>query len=200
MLFQGQNKRQTDPRYFLKETLLKEAPSEKQVEKLSAAIEKLFGSNCIAGQGAEGNESYVSIKDSDGTWHNFSPMSGAHTKSKIQPSLFRQGSEGAKQTAFIILQSAEQMERVMMPIINKIYKLAGEKPGKEDTEFSTNDVPSALDNQSEVARLKKENEELKKKIEELEAKLAGKEGSKKQSPKEKRGIAGWSGTDLEIDQ
>lgn len=200
MLFQGQNKRQLDPRYFLKETLLREAPTEAQVEKLKNAMEKVFGSTCILGQGSEGHMSYVTIKDSEGDWHNFQPMSGAHTKSRMQPSSFRKGAEGAQHSAYVLLQNAEQMEHVMMPVIKKIYKLAGETAGKEDTEFAKSDVPSALDNQAEVARLKRENEELKKKIEELEAKLAGKEGSKKQSPKEKRGVAGWSGTDLEIDQ
>lgn len=199
MLFQGQNKRQTDPRYFLKETLLKEAPTEQQVKKLKGAMEKLFGADCITGQGAEGHASYVTIKDNEGYFHNFTPMSGAHKKTKLQPSSFRQGAQGAEQSAYILLQNAEQMEHIMMPVINKIYKMAGEATDKEDTQFAKSDVPSALDNQAEVARLKRENEELKKKIQELEAKLAGGSGNKKAEPK-KGGIAGWSGTDLEIDQ
>jgi hypothetical protein len=196
MLFNGQNKRHIDPRYFLKESVLNEAPTDKQVQKLKSAMQKVFGSNCILGQGSEGHMAYVTIKDSEGTWHNFQPMSGAHTKSQNQPASFRKGAEGAEQSAYVLMQNAEQMERVMMPVIKKIYKLAGESAGKEDTEFATSDVPSALDNQAEVARLKRENEELKEKIAELEAKLSGKEGRKKNEPKKSGG--GYS--DLEIDQ
>ena len=200
MLFNGQNKKQVDARYFLKETILKEAPTETQVKKLKAAMEKVFGSNCITGQGSEGHTSFITIKDEEGHFHNFSPMSGAHKKSKQQPASFRKGAEGAEQSAYILLQNAEQMERIMMPVIKKIYKMAGESESKEDTQFAKNEVPSALDNQAEVARLKRENEELKNKIKELEAKLKGKEESGAKKPSKKAGVAGWSSTDLEIDQ
>ena len=45
MLFNKQNRKSVDPRYFLKETLLNEAPSAKQVSKLKTAIQKVFGAN-----------------------------------------------------------------------------------------------------------------------------------------------------------
>lgn len=194
MLFNKQNGKQIDARYFLKETILKEAPTEKQVTKLTNAMEKLFGRNCLMGQGAEGGSQFVSIKGSDGQWHNFKPMSGAYSKSKTQPAMFMKGGEGVEQCAYILLQNAEQMERIMMPVIKKIFSLAGDNADKEDTKFATNDSPSVLDNQEELARLRKENQELKKKIEELESRLSGKE------PKKKSGSSKWSSTDLEIDQ
>ena len=200
MLFNGQNKKQIDARYFLKETILNEAPTEKQVNKLKSAIQKLFGSNCIMGQGSEGASSYVSFKDSEGNWHNFQPMSGTHRKASHQPASFKKASDSAEQAAYILLQNAEQQERVMMPVIKKIYSMAGESSSKEDTEFATNEVPSALDNQAEVAKLRRENEELKNKIKELEAKLKGKEEGGNKKPSKKAGVAGWSSTDLEIDQ
>jgi len=194
MLFNKQNKKQIDPRYFLKETILKEAPTEKQVNRLANAMEKLFGGNCLMGQGAEGGSQFISIKDANGQWHNFKPMSGAYSKAKTQPAMFMKGGEGAEQCAYIMLQNAEQMERIMMPVIKKIFSLAGEDLNKEDTKFATNDSPSVLDNQEEITKLRKENQELKKKIEELESRLSGKE------TKKKSGSSKWSSTDLEIDQ
>ena len=151
-------------------SVLNEAPSAKQVSKLKTAIQKVFGANCVMGQGSEGHSSYVTIKDQEGNFHNFTPMSGRHEKVSIQPSSFRKASEGPEQTAYILLQNAEQMERVMMPVIKKIYDMAGEKMGKEDKEFETTDVSSSpLDQQSELAKLRREHEQLKRDFDDLKA-------------------------------
>lgn len=199
MLFQKQNKLNIDARYFLKETVLNEAPTEQQVKKLTSALKKLFGSNCSMGQGSSGANSYVSFKDEKGQWHNFLPMSGAYSKEKTQPASFRKASDTAEEAAYILLQNAEQMQSVMMPVIKKIFSLSGDSVEKSDTEFHTNKVPSALDNQEELAKLKKENEELKKKIAELEKKLSnkGRTPDNTSAPKNK---SKWTSTDLEIDE
>jgi hypothetical protein len=97
-------------------------------------------------------------------------VSGRHEKKDIQPSSFRKAGEGPEQIAYILLQNAEQMERVMMPVIKKIYDMAGEKLGKEDKEFETTDVSSSpLDQQSELAKLRKEHEQLKRDFDQLKA-------------------------------
>jgi hypothetical protein len=212
MLFNKQNKRPVDARYFLKESLLNEAPSAKQVSKLKTAIEKVFGANSIMGQGSEGHSSYVTIKDQEGNFHNFTPVSGRHEKRDIQPSSFRKAGEGPEQIAYILLQNAEQMERVMMPVIKKIYDMAGEKLGKEDKEFSTTDVSSSpLDQQSELAKLKREHEQLKRDFDQLKAmvlKMMGGEASEAPTsrslskiPTPARSAASRStGPSLEIDE
>lgn len=171
MLFNKQNKKPFDPRYFLKETLLNEAPTDKQVSKLSAALTQLFGANCEVGQGSEGHSSYITIKDQEGKFHNFTPVSAAYTKSDMQPASYRKGADGAKQGAYILLQNAEQMERVMQPVINKIYKMAGAKKGPEDKyeDVGASGSSSALDQQEELAKLRREHEKLKQDFDDLKA-------------------------------
>lgn len=171
MLFNKQNRKQVDPRYFLKESILNEAPTDKQVSKLSAALTQLFGANCEVGQGSEGHASYITIKDQEGKFHNFTPVSAAYTKSDMQPAMYRKGASDAKQGAYVLLQNAEQMERVMQPVINKIYKMAGAKKGPEDKYEDTGAAApsSALDQQEELAKLKREHEQLKRDFNELKS-------------------------------
>ena len=137
-------------------SVLNEAPSAKQVTKLKNAIQKLFGDDCTMGQASEGGSPFMTIKDQEGNFHNFSPISGNYKKSHIQPSTFIKAGEGAERIAYILFQNAEMQKRIMMPIIEKIYNMAGEKMGKEDKEFETSDVSSSpLDQQSELAKDRK---------------------------------------------
>ena len=171
----------------LRESLLKyllsEAPTREQVDKLASALTKLFGSNCEVGNGMQGRNSYVTITDQNGEYHNFTIGSAAHKKTRNKPTNYRKGADNATDGARILFQAAEQETQphgeqgrqlaggsVIMPIIEKIYEMAGEKVGAEDKKFDTNEKSSSmLDKQEEFAKLKREHEQLKRDFDELKS-------------------------------
>lgn len=168
-----------------------EAPSYQQVQRLTDALDKMFGVDVEIGQAGSTLYFRKTLDAGGEEYWSAAPVSGAVRKlGPNRPGGYNPLMNGANTIAAMLLQNAEMAPGMINPIINTLSRLAGtEAPGND---FATSDVSSTLDNQHELAQLRQENAKLKARIAQLEAKIDSMSGGRVLSAK-----PGYE--DLEID-
>ena len=162
---------QTNKKYSLKRALLSEAPTNEQVKAFTKVLDKLFGVDVQLGQ----SNNMIVFRKTIGNTFAYTlatPISGKLRDVDEKPTPYQAHMTGANSISAALLQNAEMQEKVIMPIIKSLFDKAN-MSDKFDGSFATVDLPSSIDEKSELVRLREENKQLKAKIEELQAKLNG---------------------------
>ena len=185
------NERAFNPKYFMDEKLLTEAPTREQINSLTRALKTLYGDNCSMGVTQDGI-----VLSGNNKKQIIKVVSGAVSDVREQPSMYRPGPTGASDVAYALLQNMEMQERVTGPVVSKIMSMAGEKGSLGKFEKET---PLSMDERAELAKLREENKKLKERIEELEKGAdSGKSDKKKKTPESSPDKKPYD--NLEIDQ
>jgi hypothetical protein len=168
-MYYKQNVKVVDPRYFLKDNLLTEAPTRDQVGKLTKSLADLFGNDCEMGQSTNG----VVFKG-NGRYVEIAAVSGKLKELDMQPGSYRAGAFGAENCSYALLQNAEIQKQVLEPVIKRIFTMANQDSNVG--EFSETELPLSIDERTELVKLRRENKKLSKEIKELKSKLYGQGG------------------------
>jgi len=163
-------------KYSLKRALLTEAPTPDQVQTFTQVLNKLFGANVELGQAHSVLVFKETTMHGDFVYTTAAPMSG-RLATVTKPQGYHAHMSGSNSIAYSLLQNAEMQENIIMPIVKALYQKAG-MISKFDTSFHTTDMPTSIDEKSELVRLREENKQLKEKIAELQAKLNGPSSNK----------------------
>jgi hypothetical protein len=158
-------------RYSLRRALLNEAPTNAQVKQFTKVLDTLFGIDMELGQSGS-NLVFRKTTDNGHVYTLATPVSGRLQELPKKPSPYQAHMQGANSISAALLQNAEIQEKVIMPIVKALFEKAG-MGGQFDGMFATVDLPSSIDEKTELVRLREENKQLKAKIEELQAKLNG---------------------------